>query len=98
MSFGVVIGIVKFMLILLLALLLILLTLLVVLLISPISYKLKGSFVDEKADGTARLSFLFGVLSGEIRYHNGVAVSGAIRLFGVRLYCIEGRSRDEGDA
>ena len=64
------------------------------LLFSPIGYRLRGSFADEQPDGTARFSAFFGVLKGEISYHHGAAVSGELRLFGIRIYNIEGSPED----
>ena len=88
-------GILKFILIFLLAALLLLLLLVLLLLFSPIGYKLRGTFLEERADGTAKASALFGVVSGEICYHHGIAVSGSLRLFGIKLFGIEGRKEDD---
>ncbi len=67
------------------------------LLFSPISYSVDGSYKDETADGKIRLRLFFGLISGEISYHHGIAASGYISLLGMKLYRIEGRLEDDGE-
>lgn len=81
----------KGMLFLIVTVLLLLLFLLLLLLFVPVRYRLNGSFVEEKPDGTAELSWLCRAVSAEITYHHGVAASGAIKLFGFRIFRIRGK-------
>lgn len=82
--------ILKWLVLLLLLLLGLLLFLVILVLFVPVRYRLDGSFIDEKADGTAKLSWLWHIVTADITYHQGTAVSGSVRLFGIRLYRIGG--------
>ena len=95
---GVIFGILKLLLILVLVLLGLALLLLLLLLFAPISYRARGSADETVMDGRGRISWLFGTVSADIEYRHGVAKIGSIRLFGVKLYSIEGISevQDEG--
>lgn len=81
----------------LLALLILLILLLLILLFAPISYKIKGSYVDELPDGTADVRAFFGIIHLSISYDHGVAESGFIKLFGITIYRIEGARDEESD-
>lgn len=81
----------------LLAVIIIVILLLLILLFAPISYRLKGSYIDELPDGTADVKAFFGMIHLSISYDHGVAESGYIKLFGITIYRIEGAQEDESD-
>lgn len=94
MDAGVIFGILKFLLITAGILLLLLLLLILILLFAPLRYRIKGSYLDEKADGTAKADLLFGLLSVRIKYHHGIAETGSISVIGIPIYRIEGKEDD----
>lgn len=81
----------------LLAVLILLILLLLILLFAPISYRLKGSYIDELPDGTADVRAFFGMIHLSISYDHGVAESGYIKMLGITIYRIEGAQDEEGD-
>ena len=94
---GILLCVIKLLFILLLVLLCLLILALLLLLFAPISYRAKGSLNEEELDGDLRLSWLFGAVSADLHHIHGEAQIGSIRLFGIKLYSIEGISEAEDE-
>lgn len=79
----------------LLFLFLLLLLLLLLFLFVPIRYRIDGSLIEEKPDGTVQVSWLCHFVTGELTYRHGVCVSGFVRVLGMTVFRIEGLPDEE---
>ena len=79
---------------LILVLLAIVLLLLILVLTVPVRYRLNGQVTEKKPEGTAEISWLAHTMTGRITYHGGKAVSGTVRVFGIRVYRFTGDEQD----
>lgn len=71
----------------------ILLTLILLVLFVPVHYRLSGSYTDETPDGTVRFTWLLHLVTAEVTYYHGVAVSGTLRILGIPVRRLEGELR-----
>lgn len=71
-------------------LLLLVFILLLLLLFVPFRYRVNGALTDARADGIVRASWLLHLVSIEVCYHHGAAVSGRLCVCGIPVRRIEG--------
>ena len=74
--------------IIILILLSLIIILAVLLLFAPFRYKIDGSFIDEKPDGTASVGWLLSLIKLTAEYHKNEKPKVYIKLFGIKIYDI----------
>lgn len=67
------------------------------LLFVPFIYELDGSYIEEKINGKVKISWLARFLSFEINYHEGIFISGYIRIMGICIFRIQGKHSEKND-
>ncbi len=73
------------------------LLLVLLLLFVPFRYELDGSYIEEKINGKVKLSWLVKFVSFEINYHEGIFISGYIRIMGICIFRIQSRQYEKED-
>ncbi len=93
----IILGILKLILTVLIVLLVIACVLVTLILFAPVSYKLKGSFINEVPDARAELRWLHGVLSAKAIYTGELGLEAYVNVFGHKVYDVFGDDDESGN-
>ncbi|MDO4438233.1 MAG: hypothetical protein Q4B86_02150 [Eubacteriales bacterium] len=80
-----------------LTLLAVILLIAMLLLFVPFRYELNGSYIGEKLDGEVKVSWLARFVCFDINYHEGIFVSGYVRIMGICIFRIQGKHIEKDD-